>query len=64
MATRAEYMKGGKKKAAPTIDHFFEKLLHLKSMMKTDAGRAVADARHEFMLLYLEQFFGELKGER
>lgn len=41
------------------INHFFEKLLKLKYMMMTDAGREKAAARHRFMVLFLRQFFEE-----
>lgn len=58
--TRDEY----KNTTAPTINHFYEKLLLLKELMKTETGKAVAEQRHEFMLTYLEQFYGEWEGKR
>ena len=58
--TKDEY----KKSAAPTINHFYEKLLLLKDKMNTDTGRKLAEQRHRFMELYLEQFYGEWNGER
>ena len=42
-----------------TINHFFDKLLKLKDAMKTDIGKKEAQKRHEFMILFLEQFFQE-----
>ena len=45
--------------ATPTINHFYEKLLKLKNMMKTPTGRAMAEERHLFMENFLEQFFKE-----
>ncbi|WP_107822143.1 HD domain-containing protein [Mangrovibacterium marinum] len=48
-----------KKTSAPTINHFYEKLLLLKDRMNTDYGKKVAQERHKFMKLYLDQFFKE-----
>lgn len=42
-----------------TINHFYEKLLRLKSKMKTAKGKQIAEERHAFMELYLNQFFDE-----
>lgn len=53
-----------KNTTAPTINHFYEKLLLLKDLMKTDAGKTMAKQRHDFMLMYLDQFYAEWKGEK
>lgn len=53
-----------KNTVAPTINHFYEKLLRLKDLMKTAAGKDIAQNRHDFMLLYLDQFYKEWEGER
>ena len=51
-----------KKSTAPTINHFYEKLLLLKDKMNTRTGRKIAAARHQFMELYLKQFYNEWEG--
>lgn len=48
-----------KKSNAPTINHFYEKLLLLKGLMQTQTGRILAEERHQFMLTYLRQFYKE-----
>ncbi|MEX0360507.1 MAG: phosphohydrolase, partial [Allomuricauda sp.] len=53
--TKEEY----KKSNAPTINHFYEKLLLLKDKINTDTGRELAAERHQFMLDYLKQFYKE-----
>ena len=58
--TKTEY----KKSTAPTINHFYEKLLLLKERMNTAAGRKIAEERHNFMVQYLDEFFKEWNGER
>lgn len=52
-----------KKSAAPTINHFYEKLLLLNERMNTITGKKMAEERHNFMLQYLEQFYHEWNGE-
>ena len=58
--TKEEY----KNSTAPTINHFYEKLLLLKDKMHTATGKRMAQQRHRFMEQYLEQFYAEWKGER
>lgn len=49
---------------APTINHFYEKLLLLKDLMNTGTGKRMAERRHDFMLAYLDEFFREWEGEK
>ncbi|WP_310991643.1 HD domain-containing protein [Aequorivita marina] len=49
---------------APTINHFYEKLLLLKDKMNTETGRKIAEERHRFMELFLAQFYAEWNGEK
>lgn len=58
--TKAEY----KATNAPTINHFYEKLLLLKDQMNTKTGKRIALERHKYMEGFLKQFFAEWDGEK
>ena len=52
-----------KKSTAPTINHFYEKLLILKDRMNTSTGKQLAQERHDYMEGFLNQFYAEWNGE-
>ncbi len=54
-----EDSKAYHKSNAPTINHFYEKLLKLKDLMNTDSGKITALERHNYMLQFLETFYKE-----
>jgi len=56
--TKEEY----KNSEAPTINHFYEKLLLLKDKMNTKSGKKIATQRHIYMESFLDQFFKEWDG--
>lgn len=41
------------------FSHIFHKLLKLKALMKTEAGKALAEERHAFLLAFARQFAKE-----
>jgi uncharacterized protein len=57
-ATKEEYAKN----TSPTINHFYEKLLLLKDLMNTSTAKKLAQARHKYMVEYLDQFKAEWEG--
>ena len=57
--TKEEYYKS----EAPAINHFYEKLLLLKERINTETGKKIAEHRHEYMKIYLEEFYKEREGE-
>ena len=55
----AEY----KKNTGHTINHFYEKLLLLKDRMNTASAKKMAERRHQFMQVFLDQFYEEWDGK-
>jgi len=53
-----------KNSEAPTLNHFYEKLLLLKDKMNTATGKKLAQQRHQFMENFLSQFYAEWEGEK
>lgn len=47
-----------------TIHHFYSKLLKLKGNMNTETAKNMANQRHAFMELFLQQFFDEWNGKK
>lgn len=45
------------------INHFYEKLLHLESLMNTENAKKIAHDRTNFMKLFLKKFKEETKNE-
>jgi uncharacterized protein len=56
MHRTAEAYKASK---GPSLNHFYEKLFLLKERMNTPSGRALAEARHQVMTDFVEQFLAE-----
>jgi uncharacterized protein len=52
-----------KSSEAPTINHFYEKLLLLKDKMNTKTGTQIAAERHKYMEGFLKQFYAEWNGK-
>ncbi|WP_162053107.1 HD domain-containing protein [Pontibacter pamirensis] len=53
-----------KASTAPTINHFYEKLLLLKDRMHTETAKRLAEERHQYMEGFLNQFYAEWEGEK
>jgi uncharacterized protein len=61
---RFESARAYRTSTAPTINHFYEKLLLLNDRMNTAYARRLADERHRVMEAFLAEFFAEWQGKR
>jgi uncharacterized protein len=60
LAVRTEMTKENYRNSESTaINHFYEKLLKLKDLMNTEAGKRMAAERHAYMENFLKQFYQE-----
>lgn len=59
--SKEEYQKN---LSSTSINHFYEKLLLLKDMMNTTAGKKLAEHRQAVMQEFLNEFMAEWKGEK
>jgi uncharacterized protein len=57
--TIEEYRNG----KSSSIHHFYEKLLKLRELMHTETAKKMAHERHEFMKVFLHQFYSEWAGQ-
>lgn len=54
LETKEAYRKG-----STVINHFYEKLLKLQDGLHTDQAKKIGKKRHDFLLLFLEEFLEE-----
>lgn len=47
-----------------TVNHFYEKLFLLKTMMNTQEASRIAEERDRFMRAFLNEFYAEWEGEK
>lgn len=53
-----------KNNTSSSIAHFYEKLLLLKDKMNTETGKKLAQERHSFLELFLQEFLDEWEGKK
>ncbi|WP_187292109.1 HD domain-containing protein [Bacillus sp. 1NLA3E] len=54
-----EYRNG----RSSSIHHFYEKLLKLRDLLHTNTAKKIAERRHRFMEMYLQEFYSEWDGQ-
>jgi len=47
-----------------TINHFYEKLLHIKEHLHTKTARKIAEHRQRFLEQFLDEFLAEWESKR
>lgn len=62
--TRHTSFEDYKQNNGSTIQHFHEKLLHLKDRINTHTAKHLAKERHQFMETFLQQFSQELNPKK
>ena len=59
MISAAEYNSSEIKNKGDALAHIFEKLLKIKDLMKTESGKSLANQRHKFLELFVENLADE-----
>ena len=53
-----------RKSTSTTINHFYEKLFNLTSLMNTETAKKIANQREQYMKEYINQFLDEWDGNK
>lgn len=61
---KSEIKGGTMTEKSTSIHHFYEKLLVLTEHMHTGIVKRMAEERHRWLEMYLEQFFKEWNGDQ
>lgn len=60
LPTQMDVEKYKKTKCGPVVNHFFEKLFHLRDLALTEPGRKCIEKRHETIVNFLKTYFDEV----
>ncbi|WP_068596968.1 HD domain-containing protein [Vaginella massiliensis] len=60
-AGKRMYDPDNNEKDASSVQHFYDKLLKLKDLMHTETAKSLAQQRHDFLEVFLKQFYSEVK---